>query len=228
MNMSSELEFSYKIFSINQTPEKRELDNFWIDCYIKPTLQLRYKNLIIIDFLIKDQPKSIEWYGDCLSCKLKSPYYLDFKVKIYCMYSHLILEISPEMSQFLKIHSENVKKISEISQTNKLLYVLSFSEKDDFYLKSEDLLNAITNRSESIKKWKEEIPKTNRYVNKEIWNFHWVLHRMNRFPHDFTNESNLFSSCWPFSKESKNADTLNRLLSASNFCLSLVPALPDP
>lgn len=90
--MSSELEFNYKIFSINQIPENRELNNFWIDCYIKPTLQLRYKNLVIIDFLIKEPPKSIEWYGDCLTCKLKSPFYLDYKVKIYCMYSCLILQ----------------------------------------------------------------------------------------------------------------------------------------
>ena len=54
--MSSELEFNYKIFSINQIPENRELNTFWIDCYIKPTLQLRYKNLVIVDFLIKDPP----------------------------------------------------------------------------------------------------------------------------------------------------------------------------
>ena len=199
--MSSELEFNYKIFSINQTPVNRELNNFWIDCYIKPNLQLRYKNLVIIDFLIKDSPKSIEWYGDCLTCKLKSPFYFDFKIKIYCMFSCLILEISPEMSQYLKIHSENFQNLIEISQTNKLFYIFSFSEKDDNELKSEDLLNAIADRWCRIEAWKEEIPKTNRYINKDIWNFHWVLHRMNRFPHNFSKESNLISSCWPYSKK---------------------------
>jgi hypothetical protein len=198
--MSSELEFNYKIFSINQTPENRELNNFWIDCYIKPTLQLRYKNLVVIDFLIKEPPKSIEWYGDCLTCKLKSPFYLDYKVKIYCMYSFLILEISPEMTQYIKIHSEHIENFSEISQTNKLFYIFSFSKKN-YDLKEEELLSAITIRWDNIQRWKEELPKTNRYINKEIWNFHWVLHKMNRFPHNFSKESNLFSSCWPYSKK---------------------------
>nr|WP_147664530.1 trehalase family glycosidase [Candidatus Prometheoarchaeum syntrophicum]QEE17642.1 alpha-glucosidase [Candidatus Prometheoarchaeum syntrophicum] len=198
--MSSELEFNYKIFSINQSSKNREPNNFWIDCYLKPNLQLRYKNLIIIDFLIKDPPKSIEWYGDCLLCKLKSPFYIDFKIKIYCMFSCLILEISPEITQYLKIHDENFKNFSEVSQTNKLFYIFSFSKNNDVIPKSEDILNAISDRRKSIQKWLEDIPNTNRYISKEIWNFHWVLHRLNRFPHDFTNESNLVSSCWPYSK----------------------------
>ncbi|MHA1767313.1 MAG: MGH1-like glycoside hydrolase domain-containing protein [Promethearchaeota archaeon] len=207
--MSSELEFNYKIFSINHELDKKELRDFWIDCYIKQNLQLKYKNHILIDFLIKDPPKSIEWYGDCLTCKLKSPFYLDFKIKIYCIKSYLILEIPPEMMQFIKIHEENFEDLKEVFQTNKIFYIISFQNTPSSLFSSEEVIQAVSEKWAFIQEWKEEIPKTNRYINEEVWNFHWVLHRINRFPHNFSKESNLVSSCWPHSKKLTSWESLH-------------------
>jgi len=173
---------SYKLFPcIGNSARVIELLDFSYEIRFKPSFAIFFKDSPLLTVTDECSVLQCEWLGDAANVQLRFPKKsLEFFLKILCRDTALIIEVASECAAFLKFESKTVQTFN--LQTKRadpftLCYMTSIDDPLQY-----DLNKSFSTWWNLSSSWLNSAPKTNRYIQKGLWDYCWILPRVNEFP----------------------------------------------
>jgi len=173
---------AYKLFPcIGNSARVIELLDFSYEIRFKSKFAIFFKESQIIQTNEDCIITQCDWFGDAASLHLRFPKKsLDFEMKILCRDTALIMEIAPNCEKLFTFDMKHIQSFSlQTKQISPFIVCYLTSIDDPFQF---DLKTSFASWWKLSSDWINNAPKTNRYLQKGLWDYCWVLPRVNEFP----------------------------------------------
>jgi len=172
--------FNFRLYPIiTQAKDILELVEYFFDIKFKPHFSISYRDKVLIQSLNSYLDYKTECYGPNLrfNCVVSSQR-ISTQNYLYVLHKSLIFQFDVPFLSTIKILDENISSVGLfLHKTGENTLVIS-PNKD---LQEQNTID-LNNLERFGEDWLKNEPKTNRYLNSGLWDYSWLLQRMNTIP----------------------------------------------
>ena len=175
--MSDESGVSYLLFpSIDSSQPIGELHNSSIEWQFSPKIQVNYKNCAILKIDVDVSIPTIEWFGDSIVFLEQGASEKNSEFRAFYHNFSLILEIPEPYLDLVRINRSAIDEFHIVFKRSGNVFTFDIPNQLQISLSGVNLENFIHSWWQKIQELVKSAPRTNHYVVKALWNYHWVLH----------------------------------------------------
>jgi hypothetical protein len=125
---------------------------------------------------------SYDWVGDGIQLTYRLGATKICELKALCINTSLILNIPAEISSLVKVETNVLRELGIQMTRSEGFIAFTLDPQDILDLDAPEFILQFDQLFKKSKEWLDRSPTTNRYVDKRLWDYHWILYKTNRCP----------------------------------------------